>query len=455
MSKDLTGMVFTRLKVVGAAPSSKSGRRRWWCECQCEEHKRLIVDESKLLSGNTRSCGCLQRESVINRNKTHGFRHHPLYGTHKMFKHRGLPIYEEWTGGDGVKNFINWAETAGGYKEGTRLYRKDLTKGFFPDNLEFKEIKHPHPESVPRKRNETELIGQTFGKLKVIDFAGSQPRKDGERVRYWLCECSCPDHNRVVVSTDKLRSGKKQDCGCVAARKVVAKEYDLDNTEGILNSCDEYLNLPNDIRYIVYKRLWEIHRKMMERCYNPDNQAYDRYGGRGIDVCNEWADQATGLGNFIVWSLKNGYATNLTIDRIDNDKGYNPKNCQWATYKEQGNNKRNNVLIYDGLRWFTMRQFEEHYRKTEGYVATHLSRKWSIDAIVHDAICSDRDIRRVDDNYWSEGCLELIPIIPENAWDQEKKLKAYNKQKNGKSKKITKPKTYQEYLLYLKERGDF
>lgn len=85
---------------------------------------------------------------------------------------------------------------------------------------------------------------------------------------------------------------------------------------------------------------------MIERCEKPNNPAYVRYGGRGIKVCDEWRR------NFIAfceWSRTHGYRQDLTLDRIDNNKGYSPDNCRWISNKEQQRNKRTNRIIeFDG-----------------------------------------------------------------------------------------------------------
>jgi hypothetical protein len=91
----------------------------------------------------------------------------------------------------------------------------------------------------------------------------------------------------------------------------------------------------NDPLYFVYSA-------MIQRCNCPTHTAYHNYGGRGITVCDEWQHNPTA---FIKWARVNGYQHGLSLDRIDNNKGYSPDNCRWATVKVQNNNRRDNCLI--------------------------------------------------------------------------------------------------------------
>ena len=88
-------------------------------------------------------------------------------------------------------------------------------------------------------------------------------------------------------------------------------------------------------------RLHNIWKLMKSRCYNPKASGFKYYGGKGIDVCDEWQSFIT----FAIWAIMNGYADNLTIDRVDNNKGYCPQNCRWVDLKTQANNTSRNHII--------------------------------------------------------------------------------------------------------------
>ena len=84
---------------------------------------------------------------------------------------------------------------------------------------------------------------------------------------------------------------------------------------------------------------------MKKRCNYPNASEYENYGGRGISVCEEWSNS---FQNFYNWAINNGWSKGLTIDRIENDKGYCPANCRWVTRLQQCYNKTNNILYNYG-----------------------------------------------------------------------------------------------------------
>ena len=81
---------------------------------------------------------------------------------------------------------------------------------------------------------------------------------------------------------------------------------------------------------------------MRHRCLDRSDPAYSNYGGRNITICKDWAESVE---KFVSWAIENGYSDSLTIDRIDNDRGYEPDNCRWITRKEQMRNTRQNIMF--------------------------------------------------------------------------------------------------------------
>ena len=86
-----------------------------------------------------------------------------------------------------------------------------------------------------------------------------------------------------------------------------------------------------------YPRIFKIWQGLRQRCNNPNDKDYEKYGGRGITVCKEW-DAA--FEPFLEWALENGYNEHLSIDRINNNGNYCPDNCRWTTWTQQARNKR-------------------------------------------------------------------------------------------------------------------
>lgn len=159
-----------------------------------------------------------------------------------------------------------------------------------------------------------DLTGQRFGRLTVIRREGSDKR--GNAV--WLCRCDCG--NETVVDGWSLRCGNTKSCICLKY-EVVKEQFTVHGQS--------------------LSRLHGVWKGMKERCSNPKHNRYHRYGGRGITVCDEWRNSFQA---FYDWAIVNGYDENAprgqcTIDRIDNDKGYNPDNCRWVDAKTQRHNQ--------------------------------------------------------------------------------------------------------------------
>lgn len=102
---------------------------------------------------------------------------------------------------------------------------------------------------------------------------------------------------------------------------------------------------PNAVSGKRRVRLYNIWRGMCRRCELPSHSTYERYGAKGISVCEEWHN----FDKFIEWAMNSGYNETLTLDRIDSGGNYTPQNCRWVSLKEQNNNRSNNRLeTYNG-----------------------------------------------------------------------------------------------------------
>jgi len=169
-------------------------------------------------------------------------------------------------------------------------------------------------------------MGDKFGRWTVIDngIVGEN------RHMQYLCRCSCNKATERRVDVHRLLNGTSTSCGCYASEKTSERR----RTHGDSST-----------------RLYKVWLSMKARCNNPNNDSYNRYGGNGITVCEEWNNDFL---SFKDWAYKNGFDNNLkgvdcSIDRKDNKKGYSPDNCRWITNTEQCNNRSTNIVIeYNG-----------------------------------------------------------------------------------------------------------
>lgn len=170
---------------------------------------------------------------------------------------------------------------------------------------------------MPRKTHN--LLHRRFDSLLVIAKDKDFVHKNGTHSSTWVCKCDCGNIKTIIATS--LLSGATKSCGCLALKTRT--------THGKSKT-----------------RLYNTWTNIKQRCYNPKNNHYKNYGGRGIKVCDIWRDDYT---EFEHWAYNNGYNDTLTIDRIDNDGDYTPENCRWVTKVVQDNNKRTNVILeYNG-----------------------------------------------------------------------------------------------------------
>ncbi len=151
------------------------------------------------------------------------------------------------------------------------------------------------------------LTGKRFGRLTIIERVQNNKYNKPQ----WLCRCMC--NNKTIVSGHDLKNNNTKSCGC------------LRKTHG-------YSGCQQNITYVTWYN-------MIQRCTNSNRKDYEYYGRRGIKVCDKWLSFESFLEDM------GEKPKGLSLDKVDNNKGYCKANCRWVTRKEQQRNRRNNILI--------------------------------------------------------------------------------------------------------------
>ena len=161
-------------------------------------------------------------------------------------------------------------------------------------------------------RPKKDLTGQRFGHLTVLEEAG----KSNNQI-IWYCQCDC--ERITTVKGGNLKKARTRSCGCYK-KKNTAKR----------NTKHSHCKKGPSPTYISWQR-------MLSRCYDSNNSEHHRYGNQGISVCERWQGE-DGFVNFL--NDMGERPLGKTLDRKNNNKGYYPKNCRWATSQEQAQNRK-------------------------------------------------------------------------------------------------------------------
>lgn len=165
------------------------------------------------------------------------------------------------------------------------------------------------------------MIDMTFGKLKIIERAGTA--KDGQKV--YLCECECGNKSKVLAGN--LKRGNTKSCGCMVKKTSSLRMKNLNKTHGQTKT-----------------KLWKTWKGIVERTTKAYSSHFFRYGAKGIGIYGDWL-KFEAFAEYI----GDPPSPSHTIDRIDNSKGYFPGNIRWATMKDQASNRSTNVhVMIDG-----------------------------------------------------------------------------------------------------------
>ena len=197
-----------------------------------------------------------------------------------------------------------------------------------------------------------DLRGERIGLLTVLERADNIISPSGHSEVMWKCQCDCG--NIKIIRAATLRNGQKS-CGCL--KNNLFQNYNPRKKHGESKT-----------------RLYKIWMGMKKRCYQKNSKTYERYGGRGIIICDEWLD----FEKFRDWALSHGYNESLSIDRKDVNGNYEPTNCKWSTNKEQANNRRSSRIIeYKGEKK-TLAEWADYLNVPYARLQARFDNGWSV-----------------------------------------------------------------------------
>ena len=194
--------------------------------------------------------------------------------------------------------------------------------------------------------------GEKYNMLTIIKEIDKQINPSGKHKRMIYCLCDCGNYKSVRL--DSLKNGSIKSCGCLH-KKVLSELF---TTHGVSHT-DEH-------------KTWN---RMKKRCYDDSDISFARYGGRNINVCDEWLNS---FDKFLE-DMGTRPSKQHSIDRIDNNLGYSKENCKWSTAKEQANNKENNRIIeHNGLS-MTISQWGDRVNINTHTLYSRIKNGWDIE----------------------------------------------------------------------------
>lgn len=204
--------------------------------------------------------------------------------------------------------------------------------------------------------------GSRFGRLTV---SAEYPQLSRHHLVQYECACDCGQ--TTIVEGSRLKKGTTTSCGCYRRELAAARFRDPTILETIRQKITTHGMTLTAPEYAVW-------HSMRQRCNDPTADSYPRYGGRGIKVCPEW----NSFEQFLT-DMGSRPSSAHSLDRINNDQGYSPDNCRWATRKEQGRNRStNHNLTFDNVTR-TMTEWAEVLGIRDATLRSRLRRGWPLE----------------------------------------------------------------------------